>query len=148
MEMQTSKSKHRSKLRVERISMSLPPGLLTQFNKAMNKAGFTDRSKAIQTALHSFIDEHDWQVNDSQNGAGTIMMLYNNHIFNQDTISTQIQHKYSDIINATTHLHLDGDNCLETIMLKGNKRRIKELANSLSKNRGIKSLKVHFVSLI
>src|SRR5215467_10016780 len=45
---------------VERISMSLRPKLLAEFDKSMIKAGFTDRSKAIQTALHSFVDEHNW----------------------------------------------------------------------------------------
>jgi CopG family nickel-responsive transcriptional regulator len=83
-----------------------------------------------------------------QYGAGTINMLYYNHIFDQDTLSTQIQHRYSGIISASTHIHLDSDNCLETIMLKGEIKKMKELANSLSKNRGIKSIKVNFVSLV
>jgi CopG family nickel-responsive transcriptional regulator len=42
---------------------------------------------------------------------------------------------------------LEGDNCLETIMVKGQIKKIKELTKYLSENRGIKSLKVHFVSL-
>jgi hypothetical protein len=41
--------------------MSLRPKLLAEFDKSMIKAGFTDRSKAIQTALHSFVDEHNWK---------------------------------------------------------------------------------------
>ena len=133
---------------VKRISISLPPKLLAEFNAAMRNAGFSDRSKAIQTALHSFIDQYEWQKSEMENGAGTINMLYNNHTFDQDTLSTQIQHKYSSIISASTHIHLDADNCLETIMLKGEIGKMKELANSLSKNRGIKSIKINFVSVV
>jgi len=33
-------------------------------------------------------------------------------------------------------------------MVKGDARRMKELANELSKNRGIKSLKFHFVNVM
>jgi metal-responsive CopG/Arc/MetJ family transcriptional regulator len=33
---------------VARISISLSPTLLDQFDKSMNNAGFSDRSKAIQ----------------------------------------------------------------------------------------------------
>jgi metal-responsive CopG/Arc/MetJ family transcriptional regulator len=33
-------------------------------------------------------------------------------------------------------------------MLKGEIKKMKELANSLSKNRGIRSIKVNFVSLV
>ena len=127
--------------------MSLPSDLLSQFDKSMSKAGFPDRSKAIQTALHSFIDENEWKIEDENLGAGSITMLYNNHIFNQDTKSTQTQHKYNDIISAATHVHLDDDNCLETIMVKGKIKIIKNLVKDLSENRGIKSLKVNFVSL-
>jgi CopG family transcriptional regulator, nickel-responsive regulator len=126
--------------------MSLPSELLSDFDKSMSKAGFPDRSKAIQTALHSFIDENEWKIEDEHLGAGSITMLYNNHIFNQDTKSTQTQHKYNDIISAATHIHLDRENCLETIMVKGKIRIVKNLVKDLSEKRGIKSLKVNFVS--
>lgn len=140
---------HRKKEPVERISMSLPPGLLSEFDRSMKSAGFSDRSKAIQTALHSFIAQYDWdEGEDSRNGAGAIMMLYDNHAYNHDSESTHIQHHYGDVISASTHLHLDHDNCLETVMVRGEIRRIKELAKKLSENRGIKSLKVHFVPVI
>jgi len=136
---------------VERISMSLPPELLSEFNKSMKKSGFSDRSKAIQSALHSFIDQNDWDngQDSGKSGAGAIMMLYDNHIYSQDDdTGTHIQHKYSDIISATMHMHLDHENCLETIMVRGEIKKIKELASRLSKNRGIKNLKVHFVSIV
>jgi CopG family nickel-responsive transcriptional regulator len=115
----------------------------------MEKAGFKDRSKSIQTALYSFINENDWNDNNSnKTGAGAIILLYDSHTYNQDTLSTRIQHHYTDVISAATHLHLEGDNCLESIMVKGNTKRIKELAKGLSKNRGIKAMKVHFISFI
>lgn len=128
--------------------MSLPSELLYQFNKSLTKVGFPDRSKAIQTALHSFIDENDWKTEYDHSGAGAIIIVYNNHIFNQDTKFTQMQHKYIGVISSTIHIHLDGDNCLETIMVKGKAKIIKNLVKDLSQNRGIKSLKVHFVSSI
>ena len=131
-----------------RISMSLPSELLCEFDKSIVKSGFPDRSKAIQTALHSLIDQSNWEAEDKESGAGAIMMLYNNHIFNKNTKSIQTQHKYNDVISATTHMHLDGDNCLENIMVKGNVKVIKDLVKDLLQNRGIKSLKVHFVSFV
>ena len=143
-----TRHKHKEKSYVNRISMSLSPVLLAEFDKSMIKAGFTDRSKAIQTALHSFIDEHNWKYNLQKSGAGAIIMLYDNHVYNQDTKSTRTQHRFNDIISAATHLHLSDDNCLESILVRGQATRMKELANELSKNRGIKSLKFHFVNLI
>ncbi|HJT46929.1 MAG TPA: CopG family ribbon-helix-helix protein [Nitrososphaeraceae archaeon] len=143
----TSYHKSKKKSYLKRISMSLPSELLSEFDKSTAKAGFPDRSKAIQTALHLFIDENEWETEDEHLGAGSITMLYNNHIFNQDTKSTQTQHMYNEIISAATHIHLDSDNCLETIMVKGKIKAMKNLVNDLTENRGIKSLKVIFVSI-
>jgi CopG family nickel-responsive transcriptional regulator len=128
--------------------MSLPSDLLTKFDESMVKAGYTDRSKALQTAIHSLIDDYSWKTNDRSKGAGALVMLYDNHIFNQDKISTKIQHKYADVISASMHLHLDNDTCLETIMVRGDIQKIRELAKHLSQNRGIKSLKVNFITLV
>jgi CopG family transcriptional regulator, nickel-responsive regulator len=145
----TSRYAKGGKEQVQRISISLPPKLLDKFDRSMENAGFKDRSKSIQTALHSFINENDWKYDSSsKTGAGAIIVLYDSHTYNQDTVSTRIQHRYGDVISATTHLHLEGDNCLESIMVKGNTRRIKELAKGLSKNRGIKTMKVHFISFV
>jgi CopG family nickel-responsive transcriptional regulator len=128
--------------------MSLPSDLLTKFDESMVRAGYTDRSKALQTAIHSLIDDYSWKSNDATEGAGAIIMMYDNHIYNQDKKSTKVQHKYADVISASTHVHLENDNCLETIMVKGDTKKIRDLAKHLSENRGIKSLKVNFVSLV
>ena len=152
--MKSTSVQNKNKEKANRISISLPPQLLTKFDKSMQYAGFTDRSKAIQAALHSFINEHNWESDvkeideKNNNYVGAIILLYDNHIFNQDKKSIQTQHSYNDVIIAATHIHLDNDKCLESIMVKGNKKRIKELVTKLSKNRGINNIKVNFMSLV
>ena len=142
------RSSHDDERNVMRISMSLSAKLLAEFDRAMKKAGYSDRSKAIQTAMHSFVDEYGWKGNNNHEGAGAIVLLYDNHMYNHDSASTESQHDYTDIISAVTHTHLDHENCLETIMVKGEIGRIKELARKISKNRGIKSLKINFVTMV
>jgi CopG family nickel-responsive transcriptional regulator len=44
------------------------------------KAGFSDRSKAIQAAVYSFVDENKWKGAENQTGAGTIVLLYDSHV--------------------------------------------------------------------
>ena len=135
----TTSNPYRRKIAaLSRVSISLPSDLLSKFDESMVKTGYTDRSKALQAAMHYLVDEYTWKSEDKADGAGAIVMLYNNHIYNQDKKSVHIQHKYADIISASIHLHLANDNCLETIMVKG----------SISENRGIKSLKVNFVSVV
>jgi CopG family nickel-responsive transcriptional regulator len=117
--------------------MSLPPELASEFDNSMKRAGFCDRSKAI----HSFIYQNDGKGEDTTNGAGSITMLYN-HAYIHDDAGNHAQHRYSDIISATAHTHLGDDIRLETIMVRGEIKKIKQLARSLSENRRIKSHKV------
>lgn len=134
---------------VTRVSLSLAPKLLEEFDNCRNRSGYSDRSKAIQAALHMFIDENNWKAGEgNKSGAGAIILMYDNHTYNQDREWLQKQHDFSDIISASTHLHVSHEDCLETIMVKGRVKRIKNLVRLLSENRGIKSLKVHFVSSI
>ncbi len=141
--------KESSKSHLRRISMSLPHTLLDQFDKSMKNAGFADRSKAIQSSLYEFIYNNEWKENqhDDSNGAGVLVILYDNHLFGTDTGSIQNQHEYTDIIVSSTHLHLDQRNCLETIMLRGKIQRIKVFIKFISESRGIKSLKMHYVGI-
>ncbi|MGN6614296.1 MAG: CopG family ribbon-helix-helix protein [Candidatus Nitrosocosmicus sp.] len=111
----------------KRISMSLPTKLLSEFDKSMLNAGYIDRSKALQTAMHSFINDYEWNSERNGFGAGAIIMLYDNHVYDQDEKSTQVQHRYQEIISATTHIHLNESNCLETIIVIGHIKKVKEL---------------------
>ena len=134
--------------RVTRISMSLPTKLLREFDKSTTKAGFSDRSKAIQAAIHAFVDVNEWKSSHNQSGAGAIVLLYDNHVYNQNRDFLHLQHNYSDVISASSHIHLDQTNCMETIMVKGRVSRIKALVRVLSQNAGIKSIKFHFMTLV
>jgi CopG family transcriptional regulator, nickel-responsive regulator len=143
------KNKKDTKTSLKRISMSLPSNLLDQFDKSMKNVGFADRSKAIQASLYEFIYNNEWKQakNDNGYGAGALVILYDNHLFGNDTGSIQNQHEFTDIIVSTTHLHLDHHNCLETIILKGKTSRIKNFSRFISESRGIKSLKMHYVGM-
>lgn len=142
-----NKNEVKKKDQVARISISLSPTLLDQFDKSMNNAGFSDRSKAIQKALYEFINNNEWEQKEVQEGAGALVVLYDNHLFGNDRESIKSQHEYNDIIVTTTHLHLDHDNCLETIILRGKIRRMKSFMKVISENRGIKSIKMHYVGI-
>ncbi|SPC33482.1 putative nickel-responsive regulator [Candidatus Nitrosocaldus cavascurensis] len=138
-----------SKSGVVRISISLPSDLLASFERVSKKAGFTDRSKAIQTAMRAFISENEWlSGNESGKGAGLIELLYDPHTRNIEKALTLIQHNYNHIVTASTHMHLDDDNCLEAILVRGDARSIKRLVKELVEKKGIKSIKVNFVKVI
>jgi metal-responsive CopG/Arc/MetJ family transcriptional regulator len=68
-----NKKEGNKKDQVARISISLSPTLLDQFDKSMNNAGFSDRSKAIQKALYEFINNNEWEQKEVQEGSALVV---------------------------------------------------------------------------
>jgi CopG family nickel-responsive transcriptional regulator len=51
---------------------------------------------------------------------------------------TDVQHDYQKVIVSTQHVHLDHDNCLEIIAVKGIPKQVQKLANTLGAIKGVK----------
>ena len=44
----------------------------------------------------------------------------------------EIQHRHTEAVVASSHVHLDHDNCMEVIFLRGRSRALREIAAQLS----------------
>jgi CopG family nickel-responsive transcriptional regulator len=53
------------------------------------------------------------------------------------TKSNDIQHHYFDVILSSQHFHLNHDNCLEIVAVKGIAKRLTELSDKLIGMKGI-----------
>ncbi len=125
---------------VSRISVSIDPDLLTEFDELVQRIGY-NRSSAVQLAMRGFLTEHKWKDLEGVL-AGVITMIYDHHTGGVMEELTHLQHDYTDIISSSTHIHLDHHNCLEILAVKGKASQIKKLANSLEVTRGLKQIRV------
>jgi len=125
---------------VSRISISIEPELLAEFDQTTQKIGY-NRSTAVQLAMRDFLTEHKWKDLEGVL-AGVITMMYDHHTGNVTEELTHLQHDYTDIINSSTHIHLDHHNCLEILAVKGEAAQIKNLAEALGTTRGVQQIRV------
>ena len=126
--------------KVSRISISIDPELLDEFDETIQRIGY-NRSTAVQLAMRDFLTEHKWKDLEGTL-AGVITMMYDHHTGGVMEMLTHLQHDYTDIINSSTHIHLDHDNCLEILAVKGDASKIKKLAEVLSVTRGLQQIRV------
>jgi len=131
--------------RVERVSISTPPELLKQFDDSLRILGYKDRSRALQIAMKNFVTEYAWKQG-HQVGAGAILLTYDHESHGLQEELTDLQHHHRNIVNSTTHIHLDESRCLEMISVKGKMERIHGLARAIMKTRGITQLKLSIVT--
>jgi CopG family nickel-responsive transcriptional regulator len=133
--------------RVERTSFSVSPALLGRFDEVISKMGYEDRSRALQIAMTNFITEYTWTIEKGKAGGGAILFTYSHRPHGLQEALVDIQHQYRDVVNSTTHIHLDETRCLEIISARGQTARIQELARKLMKTRGVTQLKLSMVDL-
>ncbi len=70
--------------------------------------------------------------------AGTITLVYNHHRPRVQETLTDLQHRYLDTIISTLHVHLDHDNCLEVLVVRGKGSIVRTVADHLIAVRGVK----------
>jgi len=121
---------------LSRFGISLDKELLERFDSYIRQKKYTNRSKAIGDLLRREIIGQQWQ--EGKEVAGAITIIYDHHKRELLDKITDIQHDYQKVIISTQHIHLDHDNCLEIIAVKGNARRAQELADTLKAVRGVK----------
>ncbi len=120
-----------------RFGVSIEDFLLEQFDKLIKEKNYSNRSEAIRDLIRNELVRREWQDSDSQS-VGTITLIYNHHIGDLGNLLTDIQHNYNQFIISTMHVHLDHDNCLEVLVVKGRTGIIREIANKLISIRGVK----------
>lgn len=133
--------------KVERTSFSVSPALLNRFDDVIKKMGYEDRSRALQIAMRNFVTEFTWTVEKRRPGVGAILFTYSHRPHGLQETLVDVQHRYRDVVNSTTHIHLDESRCLEIISVRGQTARIQELAKKLLKTRGVTQLKLSVVDV-
>jgi len=121
---------------LKRFGVSLEENLLDDLDKIVERKLFPNRSQAIRFLVSQSKVEDKWE--DNADVAGAIVIVYDHHKKDLQTKSTDIQHDYHNLILSVQHVHLDHNNCLETIAVKGKASQLKELADRLIALKGIK----------
>jgi len=122
---------------VSRFSVSLPPALLQQFDEMSNQKGYDNRSLAIADMMRNHLVEHRQKFG-NEDIAGTITLVYDHHKSHVQAALTDIQHDHHEVIVSTIHVHLDHDNCLEVLVVRGKANLIRRIADELIAAKGVK----------
>ena len=112
-----------------RFGVSLDEDILKALDGFVIENSMPNRSQAIRHLVEKNLVEKKWQCN--QMVAGAVVLLYDHHKGDITTKSNDIQHEYHDVILSALHFHLNHDNCLEIIAVKGTAKRLTELSDKL-----------------
>ena len=119
-----------------RFGISLPKDLLEKFDRLIREKNYTNRSKAFGDLIRQELIKKEWL--EGREVAGAVTLIYDHHKRELLNKITDIQHDFQKIIISTQHIHLDHDNCLEIVAIKGNPKEAQKLADTLKSTKGVK----------
>jgi len=129
---------------VSRVSFSVQPKLLKEFDGVWRLMGYEERSKALQNAIRVTIGDHRLKSDPGSMVAGGILLLYDHSKREIDHDITELGHSYISVIASTTHVHLDKERCLDITTVRGKYGDILKLERGLRKLDGVEQLKSAF----
>ena len=124
--------------KITRFGVSIEPDLINKFDKVIKKEGYTNRSEAIRDLIRKDLIEEK-NKNPDEEAIGTLTMIYDHHVVSLTDRLLDLQHDHTKEILVSTHVHIDHNNCLEVLVLKGKTGKIQKLADNIRSLKGIKN---------
>lgn len=122
---------------LSRIGVAIDSDLLKQFDELIAKRGYTNRSEAFRDLIRDELVREVWEQPESL-VVGTVTLVYNHHVRMLSEKLTDMQHESFHNILSTLHVHLDHDNCLEVLIVRGKAEAVRRIADALISTKGVK----------
>ncbi|MFV0481413.1 MAG: nickel-responsive transcriptional regulator NikR [Campylobacteraceae bacterium] len=124
-----------------RFTVSLPEQLLSELDDKVLEQGYVSRSEFIRDLIREKIVKDEWEKGYDE-VIGVLTLIFTHHQNDLIQKITDIQHDANIEIMCNTHVHVNHENCLETIMIKGMVNDIVEFAQKISGLKGVKFAKL------
>jgi CopG family nickel-responsive transcriptional regulator len=119
-----------------RFGISMPQSLIEQYDRLIALQGYDNRSEAIRDLTRKALLTSSAMQPD-ETVAGTIVMVYDHHISDLPITLMELQHEYHHAIISTMHIHLNHQQCLEILVVRGKVQKLRELQQQIQVLKGV-----------
>ncbi len=122
-----------------RFSVAMPEDLLMSFDAFVARRGLAkNRSEVVRDLVRDALIQDESGMPGTE-VMGTLTIVFNHHASDVQEKLHAIQHGHFGMIVSTTHVHLDEDNCLEVIILRGETTDVRNIADQILGTKGVKN---------
>ena len=134
---------------MERITISLDEALAREFDALIERRGYQNRSEAFRDLLRDHLEaaRQSAEAGDTGHCVANLSYVYDHHARDLAERLTTLQHDHHDLTVATMPAHLDHDNCLESVILRGPTGAVRAFADALTAERGVRHGQINVVSV-
>jgi len=132
---------------MERFTISLEQDLAEDFDRLIRERGYTNRSEAVRDMLRAALERHRAERDEGAHCVASLSYVFNHHARELADRLTGLQHAHHDLCMSTTHVHLDHDDCLETLLLRGPTAAVRRFADVLTAERGVRHGQLNLIAV-
>ena len=122
-----------------RFSVAMPEDLLMSFDAFVARRGLAkNRSEVVRDLVRDALIQDESGMPGTE-VMGTLTIVFNHHASDVQEKLHHIQHAHYTEVVSTTHVHLDEDNCLEVIILRGEATDVRDIADVILGTKGVKN---------
>lgn len=123
---------------MQRLTITIDDDLLAEVDAFMERRGYDNRSEAFRDLLRSGLESADTGASDTRPCIATLSYVYDHAARELPKRLTQEAHDHSGLAQATLHVHIDQESCLEVTVLKGARAEVKAFADHVIAERGVR----------
>ncbi len=127
---------------LSRIGVSLPENLLEKFDEIITKRGYSSRSEGIRDAIRGYIRYYDWMGEVEGERFGILSMTYDHSQRGLVTSLLDLEHEFTTITRSSVHVHISHAECMEVLLLQGEGKDVRAMAERVMALKGIKNVKL------
>jgi len=131
--------------RIERVGVSLEKELLSVFDKLIAKQGYQSRSEAIRDLIRQQLSAERLS-NPEAKAVAAVCIVYDHHATRLAEKLIDLQHSHILQVISSLHVHLDEDDCLEVIVLRGRVGQIDRMGEGILSMKGVKLGRVNLLA--
>ena len=132
---------------MERITISLGQDLAAEFDRLIAERGYRNRSEAVRDLLRAHLEQARQGRGGATHGVASLSYVENRHERDLAERLTALQHEQHDLAVATLHAHLDHENCLESVILRGPTAAVRSFADALVAERGVRHGQLNLIDV-
>jgi CopG family transcriptional regulator, nickel-responsive regulator len=132
---------------MDRFTISLDEHLATAFDELIKERGYATRSEAVRDILRTHLQQSREQRDTKGSCVANLSYVYNHHERELSERLASLQHAQHDMTISSMHAHLDHDQCIETVMLKGAVQQVRRFAQQIIAERGVRHGQLNLISV-
>jgi CopG family nickel-responsive transcriptional regulator len=130
---------------MQRLTITIDDDLVAVVDDFIAARGYANRSEAIRDLVRSGLQQSSLEVARDRDCIATLSYVYDHAARELPKRLTQEFHDHYHLAQATLHVHISHDSCLEVTVLKGRSSEVKAFADHVIAERGVRHGHIVFI---